>query len=144
MNIGNEIQRIRKEHCLTQEEFGSIFHVTRQAVSNWENEKTYPDLQILVEISSRFGISLDALLKEDSKMVRAIDRERAAGEIRREKTLIDMFTGAGTGIVASCLLSPQSPMRTMMILTGFIMIGVGWNKKAKYDQRVISIIEKGE
>ena len=144
MNIGNEILKIRKDKNLTQEEFGSIFHVTRQAVSNWENEKTYPDLQILVEISSRFGISLDALLKEDSKMVRAIDRERAAGEIRREKTLIDMFTGAGTGIVASCLLSPQSPMRTMMILTGFIMIGVGWYKKAKYDQRVISIIEKGE
>ena len=144
MNIGNEIQRIRKEQCLTQEEFGGIFHVTRQAVSLWENGKTYPDLQILVEISSRFGISLDALLKEDSKMVQAIDQERAAGAIRREKALIDMFTGAGTGIVASCLFSPQSALRTMMILTGFIMISVGWYKKAKYDQRVISIIEKSE
>ena len=144
MNIGNEIQRIRKEKCLTQEEFGGLFHVTRQAVSHWENGKTYPDLQTLVEISSRFGVSLDALLKEDARLVQTIDRERAAGTLRREKTLIDMFTGAGTGIVASCLFSPQSPMRTMMILTGFIMIGVGWNKKAKYDQRVISIIEKGE
>jgi len=144
VNIGNEILKIRKDKNLTQEEFGSIFHVTRQAVSNWENEKTYPDLQILVEISSRFGISLDALLKEDSKMVQAIDRERAAGAIRREKTLIDMFTGAGTGIVASCLFSPQSTMRTIMILTGFVMIGVGWYKKAKYDQKVISYIEKGE
>ena len=144
MNIGNEIQRIRKEQCLTQEEFGSIFHVTRQAVSHWENGKTYPDLQILVEISSRFGISLDALLKEDSKMVRAIDQERAAGAIRREKALIDMFTGAGTGIVASCLFSPQSALRTLMILMGFIMISVGWYKKTKYDQRVISIIEKSE
>ena len=144
MNIGNEIQRIRKEHCLTQEEFGSIFHVTRQAVSHWENGKTYPDLQTLVEISSRFGISLDALLKEDSKMVQAIDQERAAGAIRREKALIDMFTGAGTGIVASCLFSPRSALRTLMILVGFIMISVGWYKKAKYDQRVISIIEKSE
>ncbi len=144
MNIGNEIQRIRKEHSLTQEEFGGIFHVTRQAVSHWENGKTYPDLQILVEISSRFGISLDALLKEDSKMVRAIDQERAAGAIRREKALIDMFTGAGTGIVASCLFSPQSALRTLMILMGFIMISVGWYKKTKYDQRVISIIEKSE
>ena len=144
MNIGNEIQRIRKEHNLTQEELGGIFHVTRQAVSHWENGKTYPDLQTLVEISSRFGISLDALLKEDSKMVQAIDQERAAGAIRREKALIDMFTGAGTGIVASCLFSPQSALRTMMILMGFIMISVGWYKKAKYDQTVLSCIEKGE
>ena len=36
---------------------GKIFHVTRQTVSNWENEKSYPDLQIL-DISNRFDISL--------------------------------------------------------------------------------------
>ena len=144
MNIGNEIQKIRKEQCLTQEEFGGIFHVTRQAVSLWENGKTYPDLQTLVEISSRFGISLDALLKEDTNLVQTIDRERAAGNLRREKALIDMFTGAGTGIVASCLFSPPSTPRTLMILTGFIMIIMGWYKKAKYDQKVFSCIEKGE
>lgn len=144
MNIGNEIQKIRKEQCLTQEEFGGIFHVTRQAVSLWENGKTYPDLQTLVEISSRFGISLDALLKEDTNLVQTIDQERAAGNLRREKARIDMFTGAGTGIVASCLFSPPSTPRTLMILTGFIMIIMGWYKKAKYDQKVLSCIEKGE
>ena len=144
MNIGNESQRLRKEQGLTQEEFGGIFHVTRQAVSLWENGKTYPDLQTLVEISSRFGISLDALLNEDAMLVQTIDLESAAGTLRREKALIDMFTGAGTGIVASCLFSPPSTPRTLMILTGFIMIIVGWYKKAKYDQKVLSCIEKGE
>ena len=39
MNIGNQISTIRKEQQLTQEQFGSLFHVTRQTVSNWENEK---------------------------------------------------------------------------------------------------------
>lgn len=38
MNLGNEILNIRKERNLTQEEFGQLFHVTRQTVSNWENE----------------------------------------------------------------------------------------------------------
>ena len=47
-----------------------IFHVTRQTVSNWENEKSYPDLQILIDISNRFDISLDVLIKEDVKMVK--------------------------------------------------------------------------
>lgn len=67
MNIGNQISNIRKEQQLTQEEFGRLFHVTRQTVSNWENEKSYPDLQILVDMSNQFEISLDTLLKENSK-----------------------------------------------------------------------------
>ena len=58
MNIGNQILNIRKEKQLTQEEFGRLFHVTRQTVSNWENGKSYPELQILVSISDQFDISL--------------------------------------------------------------------------------------
>lgn len=81
MNIGNQILTIRKEQQLTQEKFGELFHVTRQTVSNWENGKSYPDLQVLIDISNRFEISLDTLLKKDSKMVRSIDRERVLGAI---------------------------------------------------------------
>ena len=55
MNIGNQILNIRKENQLTQEEFGKLFHVTRQTVSNWENGKSYPDLQILVSMSNQFS-----------------------------------------------------------------------------------------
>lgn len=39
MNVGNQISNIRKENQLTQEEFGKLFYVTRQTVSNWENGK---------------------------------------------------------------------------------------------------------
>ena len=67
MIIGNQIMAIRRERQLTQEQFGSLFHVTRQTVSNWENGKSYPDLQLLVAISDQFGVSLDTLLKEDTK-----------------------------------------------------------------------------
>ena len=56
MNIGNQILNIRKENQLTQEEFGKLFHVTRQTVSNWENGKSYPDLQVLVDISNQLQI----------------------------------------------------------------------------------------
>lgn len=50
MNIGKKIIEIRKERNMTQEDFANIFHVTRQTVSNWENEKSYPDLQTLIRI----------------------------------------------------------------------------------------------
>lgn len=75
MQLGQTIQKIRKENHLTQEEFAEIFHVTRQTVSNWENEKSYPDLLTLVAISDNFHISLDKMLKEDIKMTEKLNKE---------------------------------------------------------------------
>lgn len=66
-------------------------------IKYWENEKSYPDLQTFVDMSDQFGISLDVLLKEDSKMVKTIDKERMLSKIKHAKSAIDIFSGAGTG-----------------------------------------------
>ncbi|MDE5620796.1 MAG: helix-turn-helix domain-containing protein [Ruminococcus sp.] len=79
MNIGKSIRRIRTESNMSQEEFAKIFFVTRQTVSNWECEKSYPDLNTIVKISDRFGISLDTLLKEDKEMVNDISEKTTLG-----------------------------------------------------------------
>lgn len=76
MRVGQVIMNLRKEREMTQEEFADIFSVTRQTISNWENEKSYPDLQTLVNMSDKFEISLDEMLKEDGGMVRRIDKDR--------------------------------------------------------------------
>lgn len=145
MSVGKQILNIRKEQKLTQEDFGKLFYVTRQTVSNWENEKSYPDLQTLVAMSDMFEISLDILLKEDGKMVKTIDKERVYGTfMKREKNIIDFFTGAGTGIMMSCLISPDSIKRTVAIMIGFIMIAIGWYRKAKYDKKIIEYLEQQE
>ena len=75
MQLGQMIVQIRKEQGLTQETFAKKFGVTRQTVSNWENEKSYPDLYTLVKISDEFNVSLDILLKGDSGMVKNIDKK---------------------------------------------------------------------
>lgn len=144
MNIGNQILNIRKENQLTQEEFGKLFHVTRQTVSNWENGKSYPELQILVSISDQFGVSLDTLLKEDLKMVQSIDKERVMGIIKREKSVVDFFTGAGIGIIVSCLFSPDSSARTAAIIVGMIMVCIGWYKKSKSDKKIFQYMKEQE
>ncbi len=97
MKLGKEIAQIRKDNSMTQEAFGQIFHVTRQTVSNWENEKSYPDLETLVAISDRFGISLDTLLKEDEHMIQTIDKER-----RRGKRLLKIVIAALSVVVIAC------------------------------------------
>ena len=144
MDIGNQISNIRKEHQLTQEEFGRLFHVTRQTVSNWENRKSFPDLQMLVDISNRFDISLDTLLKGDSRMIKEMDKERVMGMIKHEQSITDFFTGAGTGIVVSCLFSPNSTIRTVAIIVGLVMISIGWYRKARYDKKVIRYLDEHE
>ena len=69
MKLGQTIISIRKERNMTQEEFARIFHVTRQTVSNWENEKSYPDIISVIELSNLYSISLDDLLKGDDAMM---------------------------------------------------------------------------
>ena len=54
MSIGKTILNVRKEKGMSQEEFGELFHVTRQTVSNWENEKNYPDLKNVVTKGDKF------------------------------------------------------------------------------------------
>ncbi len=141
MNIGNRILNIRNEEHLTQEKFGELFHVTRQTVSNWENGKSYPDLKTLIDISNQFGISLDTLLKEDSNMVKHMDKARLMETLRREKSIIDFFTGAGVGLLVSCLNAPDSTRRIAVIVVGLVMIGIGWYKRAQYDKQLMQYID---
>lgn len=76
MEIGKNIVKIRKDNNLTQDDLANKYFVTRQTISNWENGKTYPDLETLVKISNDFNISLDILLKEDNKMIKDISKKQ--------------------------------------------------------------------
>lgn len=76
MNVGEKINILRKKNNLSQDAFANLLHVTRQTVSNWEKEKSYPDLETLLKISDEFQISLDELLKDDVATVKNIDAEK--------------------------------------------------------------------
>ncbi|SPS07957.1 DUF3955 domain-containing protein [Latilactobacillus sakei] len=62
MEFGDKIKKLRKEKYLTQEKFANELNVSRQAVSNWENNRNLLDLEIIVLISEKFHISLDYLI----------------------------------------------------------------------------------
>ena len=85
MELGRRITELRKANNLTQEELAERCSVTRQTISNWENGKSYPDLEMLVFISDSFDISLDALVKGDDKMVQVITKEQRKGRFQNYK-----------------------------------------------------------
>lgn len=68
MDIGIKIKNARIKANLTQEQVAEALDVSRQTISNWENEKTYPDIVSVVKMSDLYEISLDHLLKEERHM----------------------------------------------------------------------------
>lgn len=62
MDINKNIKKLRTEKKLTQEELAQKINVTRQAVSNWENAKTQPDLEMLISIADALQVDFEALL----------------------------------------------------------------------------------
>ena len=62
IRIGECILNYRKEHGLTQREFGELLGVSTQAVSKWERELCYPDIFLLADISNLIDVSVDELL----------------------------------------------------------------------------------
>ncbi len=60
--VANSIKRLRQEKQLSQEQLAEELHVTRQAVSNWENGKTQPDVDTLTQLASIFGVSVERII----------------------------------------------------------------------------------
>ncbi|HEP1435601.1 transcriptional regulator [Streptococcus pyogenes] len=65
MEIGQQIIRYRKQQALSQEKLAEKVYVSRQSISNWENDKTYPDIHSLLLLSQIFQVSLNQLIKGD-------------------------------------------------------------------------------
>jgi len=65
MELGKQLKNARTEANLSQEELAKRIGVSRQTISNWENCRSYPDIGSLIKLSDLYGLSLDAMLKED-------------------------------------------------------------------------------
>ena len=70
MELGNHIKHYRNEKGLSQEELAERVYVTRQTISNWENNKNYPDINSIVLLSEVFEISIDNLIKGDLEQMK--------------------------------------------------------------------------
>ena len=83
MEIGSQIKKLRNALGLSQEELAEKIYVTRQTISNWENEKSYPDIHSLLALSSIFEISLDQLIKGDIEIMKQEISKEEAGRFDR-------------------------------------------------------------
>ena len=96
MEIGKQIKRYRMEMGLSQEELSEKVFVSRQSISNWENNKNYPDMKSLLLLSSIFNVSLDILVKGDledmKEQIKAEDiSEKEVSKFNNDRNIFAIF-----------------------------------------------------
>ena len=118
MELGNQIKKYRQEAQLSQEELANRVYVSRQTISNWENDKSYPDVNSLVLLSEIFQISLDKLIKGDIDVMKeAIKKE----EVKKMKQYGTIYTILLVVTVVSAL-----PLFMWLGTWAFIPWGIIW------------------
>lgn len=101
MELGRRIRQYRMDATLSQEELAERIFVTRQTVSNWENDKSYPDIKSLVLLCEVFHVSLDQFIKGDLEkmkeylgtMKQDVDPKEYAA-FRRDSAILTVFFAA--------------------------------------------------
>ena len=83
MEFGKQIKKLRQEAQLSQEELAERIYVSRQTISNWENDKSYPDVNSLVLLSETFQISLDKLIKGDIEVMKDVIQKEEIEKMNR-------------------------------------------------------------
>ena len=86
MEIGKKLKDARMKSGFTQEAVAEKINMSRQTISNWENEKSYPDIISVSELSSLYSISLDDLLKGDERMMEHL--EESTNVVKSNQKLI--------------------------------------------------------
>ena len=70
MNFNEKLINLRKSKGLSQEELGNELKVSRQTISNWENERSYPDVHNLIMLCDIYSVSLNTLMKGDIEIMK--------------------------------------------------------------------------
>lgn len=91
LEIAKTIKQHRAELGWSQEVLAEKAYVSRQTVSNWETEKSYPDVHSLLILSDLFGVSLDELIKGDV----AVMKEQVKSKDVRTFKKLQLIGGLG-------------------------------------------------
>lgn len=124
MMLKDRLKEAREAHDLSQAALADQLHVTRQAVSKWENGKAVPGIDILTELSRLYGMSLDQLIRGEE--VEQNPAGFAADAGKEEQKWI-------SGWEQCALLAAGSLVASMVPFIGMLFpIGVYYYKRGKY------------
>lgn len=86
VDIGGKIKKSRTDAEITQEQAAQALGISRQTISNWENERSYPDIVSVLKMSDLYSVSLDYLLKGEDPMEDYLDYIEESTNTVKSKT----------------------------------------------------------
>ena len=73
--IGQFLKELRKEKGITQENLAEMLNVSNRSISRWENGKTLPDFDLLIELANYYEISIDEILDAKRRGEESMEKE---------------------------------------------------------------------
>ncbi len=105
MELSNRIKELRTEKGWSQEVLAQRAYVSRQTISNWETERSYPDVHSLLILSDIFGVSLDELIKGDVDTMKEEITKNDGKEMKKLYNLagIECLAGLASAVLVGAL-----------------------------------------
>ena len=119
MEIGKKLKDARMKSGFTQETVAEKINVSRQTISNWENEKSYPDIISVIALSDLYSTSLDDLLKGDREMMEHL--EECTNVVKSTQKLIGAIILNAVTVILLITLSMLLPDKSYYLLVVFCL-----------------------
>lgn len=121
MKFYEKLQILRKQNGLTQEQLAEKLYVSRTAVSKWESDRGYPNLDSLKAISKCFGVSVDELLSENSVPQVSFRTEKS----ERRASALPLIFGLADCFFAILFFIPVFGQKVAGVISGVSLISLG-------------------
>lgn len=133
MEIGEQIKKYRTEMGLSQDRLAEKIFVSRQTISNWENNKNYPDVKSLLLLSCLFNVSLDMLVKGDLEKMKEEIKEEDIISFKKLSNIFTVFLAAMIllPIPLKMFVGNSGMVIWVLIAIGAIYYGVKFEKMKK-------------
>lgn len=92
MKFGDKLIKLRKKHGLSQEDLANKLNVSRQSVSKWESNNTYPETDKIVQICNIFNCSVDDLINDNVTEIEEVERKEKNNLNIALDSLLDFLT----------------------------------------------------
>lgn len=115
MNFSKQLKKYRELNGFSQETLAEKIYVTRQTISKWENNKTYPDIHNLIALSILFEISLDELVKGD-----VVEMKHIISNNQMDKDTKGLLLFLGLVLLIGV------PSIIIFEIKGFVLFGILW------------------
>lgn len=122
MEIGKKLKEFRAKSGLTQEKVSEQIAVSRQTISSWENEKSYPDIISVIKLSDLYNVSLDELLKGDDGMIKHLEKSTNVVSSNRRLGIIGVINLAAIIAVMFLISDSGSILLWTTIFLEFVLL----------------------